>query len=58
MSNESQNKEGQLIKEEQQKKKHGRLRDAVRRLFRKGITGIFVLSNFITVIEFILDHLG
>ncbi|TWD13189.1 hypothetical protein FB570_119116 [Streptomyces sp. T12] len=57
MSNDSQNKEGQLIKEEQQKKR-SRLSYAVRRLLRKGITGILLLDKFITVIQFILDYLG
>jgi hypothetical protein len=56
MSNDSQNKEGQLVEEEQQKR--SRLSCAVRRLLRKGITGIVLLDKFITVIHFILDYLG
>ncbi|WP_181384387.1 hypothetical protein [Streptomyces sp. NWU49] len=57
MSNNSQNKEGQPIKEEQQKKR-SRLCYAARRLLKKGIIGIFLLDKFITVIQFILDYLG
>ncbi|MFI9376319.1 hypothetical protein [Streptomyces parvulus] len=57
MSNDSQNKEGQLIKEEQQKKR-SRLSYAVRRRLRKGIIGILLLDKFIRVIQFILDYLG
>ncbi|WP_192342418.1 hypothetical protein [Streptomyces sp. VITNK9] len=58
MSNDSQNKEGQLSKEEQQKKKRSRPRYTARELLRKGLTGIALLNRFITVIEYILDYLG
>ncbi|MET9282550.1 hypothetical protein ABZY01_32410 [Streptomyces anthocyanicus] len=57
MSNNSQNRESQLIKEEQQKKR-SRLSYAARRLLRKGITGILFLDKVITVIQLILDYLG
>ncbi|MFE6357591.1 hypothetical protein ACFVOO_32585 [Streptomyces rochei] len=57
MSNDSKNKEGQLSKEEQQKK-HSRPRYTARELLRKGLTGIALLNRFITVIEYILDYLG
>ncbi|WMI61976.1 hypothetical protein RBH85_36580 (plasmid) [Streptomyces rochei] len=57
MSNDSQNKEGQLSKEEQQKKR-SKPRYTARELLRKGLTGIALLNRFITVIEYILDYLG
>ncbi|WP_395576584.1 hypothetical protein [Streptomyces sp. BK79] len=57
MSNDSQNKEGQLIKREQQKKL-SRPSYTARGLLRKGLTGILLLDKFITVIQFILDYLG
>ncbi|MGW5505997.1 hypothetical protein [Streptomyces rochei] len=57
MSNDSQNKEGQLSKEEQQKKRSWP-RYTARELLRKGLTGIALLNRFITFIEYILDYLG